>query len=308
MPILLASSSKTRMNSSPMTFRLVSGSITPFSLLKNLEAASACRIGMPMLLLKKLNTRSTSSRRRRPLFTKIQVSWSPIALWMRAETTAESTPPERALMTLAGPHLGAYSFDAVVDEIARRPVALAAAYPVDEIPEDGLPVGRMYHLGMELQSEDAIPVADDGHRGILGVGQRPESGRHRLDTVAVTHPDRQVISQTGEKEGVSLVEVEPGVPVFLLRPRGDPPAQLLCQELHAVADAQYGQAAFIDPGGRHGRSRTVDAGRAAGQNDAPGVQRGDLFPGSLVAHDLTVDAALADTAGDEQSSTGSQSR
>ena len=35
--------------------------------------------------------------------TKMQVSWSPIALWMSAAATAESTPPDRPRITSSLP-------------------------------------------------------------------------------------------------------------------------------------------------------------------------------------------------------------
>ena len=56
-----------------------------------------------MLRLKVSCTRSGSSNRSRPLLTKMQVSWSPIALWSSMAVTAESTPPERAQITRPSP-------------------------------------------------------------------------------------------------------------------------------------------------------------------------------------------------------------
>ena len=48
-------------------------------------------------------TSSGSFLRSSPWFTKTQVSCLPIALWMRAATTEESTPPESPSTTFASP-------------------------------------------------------------------------------------------------------------------------------------------------------------------------------------------------------------
>src|SRR3989304_6193193 len=57
---------------------------------------------------KVLSTRSGSSRRRRPLLTKMQTSWPPTALWRMAAGTAEPTPPGGGQSTRGRPpHAGA---------------------------------------------------------------------------------------------------------------------------------------------------------------------------------------------------------
>ena len=48
-------------------------------------------------------TCAASSRRSRPLSTKTQVSWSPMARWISAAATDESTPPERPRITSSPP-------------------------------------------------------------------------------------------------------------------------------------------------------------------------------------------------------------
>ena len=48
-------------------------------------------------------TRSASSNRSSPLLTKMQVSWSPMARCNSAAVTVESTPPDRAQITLRSP-------------------------------------------------------------------------------------------------------------------------------------------------------------------------------------------------------------
>ena len=103
MPIFLASSSKTLINSSPIIFLLVSGSSTPASLLKNLSSASTL-INLDLNLFP--NTSSTSSPSfflRSPWSTKIQVKFSPIASFNSAAATDESTPPDNAQSAFPSP-------------------------------------------------------------------------------------------------------------------------------------------------------------------------------------------------------------
>ena len=101
-PIFLASSSKTRINSSPMIFRLRSGSSTPASLMRKRVSAST-RIKLAERWAKMDSTSSPSSFRIRPWSTKTQVSCFPMASARSAAQTEESTPPERASSTFPSP-------------------------------------------------------------------------------------------------------------------------------------------------------------------------------------------------------------
>ena len=80
------------------------------------------------------------------------------------------------------------------------------------------------------------------------------------------------------------------------------------QQLHAVADAEDGEAGLEDPGGGLRGAVVVDGGGAAGEDEAARVEALDLLPGGVVGDELAVDVALADAAGDEHASTGSRSR
>ena len=60
---------------------------------------------MPNWRRKVASTCSASPARISPVSTNTHESWSPMALWTSAATTAESTPPERAHNTRARPTL-----------------------------------------------------------------------------------------------------------------------------------------------------------------------------------------------------------
>jgi hypothetical protein len=90
------------MNSSPMIFRLRSGSSTPASLARNRSSASTWTRGMPNPS-NASTTCSASFSRIRPWSTKTQVSLSPTARWTSSAATEESTPPESPQITLPSP-------------------------------------------------------------------------------------------------------------------------------------------------------------------------------------------------------------
>ena len=98
-----ASSSKTRMNSVPITLRLASGSVTPASRSRKRASASTATSGTLKVSRNAAITCSPSPLRIRPWSTKTQVSWSPIARWTSSAATDESTPPESPQITRPSP-------------------------------------------------------------------------------------------------------------------------------------------------------------------------------------------------------------
>ena len=68
-----------------------------------------------------------SFRRSRPWSTNTQVSWSPIARWISAAATLESTPPDRPRITSSSPTCSRMRRHRLVDVVAHHPVGLGAA-------------------------------------------------------------------------------------------------------------------------------------------------------------------------------------
>ncbi len=58
----------------------------------------------------------------------------------------------------------------IIDEIAHRPVTLAATDAINEIFQYRLPFRGMDYLRMKLKTEDTLPITHDGGRWIFGVG------------------------------------------------------------------------------------------------------------------------------------------
>ena len=78
--------------------------------------------------------------------------------------------------------------DRFLDERGRRPVALAAAHAVQEIPQHLGAARRVHDLGMELDREAIAAVAHRREREALGGRDAVESGWHALHRVAMAHP------------------------------------------------------------------------------------------------------------------------
>src|SRR5438132_3851345 len=96
------------------------------------------------------------------------------------------------------------------------------------------------------------------------------------------------------------------MPVLPVRRRRDLTAELVGEELHAVADAEHGEAGLEDVSGGLRSAFVVDGGWAAGEDEAARVEPLDLLPGSVVGDELAVDVALADAAGDEHRVLGTE--
>ena len=97
-------------------------------------------------------TCSASFRRSRPWSTNTQVSWSPIARWISAAATDESTPPDRPRMHFVAADLRADLRDRLADVVGHVPVVAAAADVVHEAREDRRALLRVRDLGMELHA------------------------------------------------------------------------------------------------------------------------------------------------------------
>ena len=90
------------------------------------------------------------------------------------------------------------------------------------------------------------------------------------DAVAVAHPDRQAIGQPLEErvgDACAAGALDHGMAVLVRSTLRHLAAELVGQELHAVADAQHRHPALEDIRGRLGGIVIVDAGGAAGEDE-----------------------------------------
>ncbi len=90
------------MNEFPIAFLFFSGSVKPTKAVKKRSEASTPFTFNPIPSYW-VSTLSNSFLRNKPLFTKIQYKFLPIALCNNTAATVESTPPERPKTTLSFP-------------------------------------------------------------------------------------------------------------------------------------------------------------------------------------------------------------
>ena len=147
----------------------LAGSVTPSSRRRNSREASSY---WSLILKWRPNTSRTTSASRprsRPLFTKMQVSWSPMAFLSKAAAQAEN----HAFLA----DLRADGCHGLVNVVVHGPRLAAAADAMHEVGDDCPAARGVGHLRVELQSEH-LPgaVLDGGVGGVFRDGHRFEAG------------------------------------------------------------------------------------------------------------------------------------
>ncbi|MPM59468.1 hypothetical protein SDC9_106310 [bioreactor metagenome] len=181
------------------------------------------------------------------------------------------------------------------------PVAGTAADTVAEVGQNGFAVGRMHHFGMELDAvELALCDRDRAEFGVAGGRQHFEGGvRRGGHFVAVRHPDLNFPGQSGEKLAAVAGDPEHGFAIFARGAGLNLAAEREGHDLEPVTDAEHWNAELENGRIALRRVGVVDAGGAAGENDALRIDRLDLFRGGEIRQNLAVDMTLADTAGNQ---------
>ena len=151
-------------------------------------------------MLKWPRNRSTTSlaspKRSRPVSTKTQVSWSPMASCRSRAVTAESTPPERPQMTPAVPTWARTLGDRLLAVGVHRPVAGEARDAEQEVLQEAGADRGVDHLGVELDAVEAAVLVGDGGEGRgVALGDDGEARRDGGDAVAVAHPDGRALAR-----------------------------------------------------------------------------------------------------------------
>ncbi len=182
--------------------------------------------------------------------------------------------------------------DLLLDDRCGRPGRRNGGHLVEEVLQDLLPVRRVHDLGVELH-----PVQPLGTVLERGDRRRRRGRRDRRsfggsgDRVPVAHPDGLLRRQVVEELGIRRLEAR-------LPELGDP-GPLDCtpevprHQLHPVTDPERRHAELEDPGVEVGSIVAVHRGRPAGENEGRGVSPRDLVRGQPVADELRVHARLA---------------
>src|SRR4051812_36144603 len=152
---------------------------------------------------------------------------------------------------------------------------------------------------MELQAEDRPrTVADRGDGAGIGSGQGNEVAVDRWHLVAVAHPHDGLFRHPGEQR-VGLLDPALGAAKLTAAGWLDRAAERLAGQLHAVADAEDGDAKIKEGRVAVRSAGFVDAGRTAGEDETTGTQFSDACGRQVMAHQLAENILLADAPSDE---------
>ena len=196
--------------------------------------------------------------------------------------------------------LGADPLDLLVDHRGRRPLLLAARDLAQEPLQDRLAVRGMDHLGMELDAvEPALGVLAGGDRRARAGGEGAEPRRRLVDAVAMAHPALLRLWEA-RHQPTALVEQRELGPAELAALRAlDPTAEGLDHDLHPVTDAEHRDVELEQLGAQRRGPGLVDRGRAAGEDEGPGIAQLDPLDVGVVREQLGEDPALTEPARDQ---------
>ena len=153
---------------------------------------------------------------------------------------------------------------------------------------------------MELYGGDVVVGrAHAGDDAVFGHGGGDEAGGDFFHVVAVAHPHLRALGHAGEERTFPVRDDERGAPVFPGGGTAHGPAVLERGQLHAVADAEDRQPEVEKSLGQTGRIGFEHAARPAGDDQAGGRARHDLFDRRVPGQDLAVHFHFAHAAGDE---------
>ena len=158
--------------------------------------------------------------------------------------------------------------DGGFSEGAHGPVPGAAAALEQEIPDQHAPVLGMGDFGMKLDAADLLFILHHGgHRTVIRFRDDPEARGACADLPGVAHPAGGGAFQSSQQP-LPFLHPDGDPAVFPLRGLFHPAAKEQGGQLHAIADAQDGDARLIDGGIDPGRAFVMDAGGTAGEDDA----------------------------------------
>lgn len=161
----------------------------------------------------------------------------------------------------------------------------------------------MGDLGMVLETVEVPVCILDGCNGSLGApGHHLETLRQADGLVSVAHPDSLKLAGCAIERGVAL-DLDVHLAILLLVSGGDLAAELLDEQLHAVADAEDGDAVLLDiaekaVGERRGVGE-MDGVGSSGEDDGAGGEGGDGGEGGGAGEAEGEHGEVADAAGDE---------
>jgi hypothetical protein len=172
-----------------------------------------------------------------------------------------------------------------------------------EIFEKVLAVRRVHDFGVKLRRpETAFFVRDDGVWCAVALRHNLEARRDFGHAVAMGHPDlfMRAFFPDVLRNGTVFDHVDIGAAEFAGVPAFNLAAELVHHHLLAIANAEDRKAEVIDIHRRMRRVRRVNAARAAGENDAFGIESANLSLFGLIEGPyFAINATLAQTSCDQ---------
>ena len=153
---------------------------------------------------------------------------------------------------------------------------------------------------MKLEPEKLpLRMLDGRVIGIFAGGHDDEIAGQGGEFVAVRIPDLQGAGESAEEGAIAVVDGEGALAVFTFLALLDFSAEKLGQDLDTVANSEDGNAQVED--GLVGERGVggVNARWASGEDQAAGLEGGNVRRGSVEAENRGVNMALADAPGDD---------
>lgn len=192
------------------------------------------------------------------------------------------------------PHLG----DGGLGVIGHGPGAFFATNVVNEIAEHLSTFQTVVDLGVELEAINLALVIRDGGQG--AVGRRPNGGKalgQGGHPVGMAHPHLAGLGNVLKQAMAGMVQA--GLAKFLKLRLSYLAAQAGCDKLHAVAEAQDGDAQLENLPLNLGSLILVNRAGPAGENQAGRMLLLGGGQGLVVGHKLAIDVQVPDPPGDQ---------
>ena len=126
------------------------------------------------------------------------------------------------------------------------PVAATAGDLAGEVAQQRAALRRVYNLGMKEDAIETPDIISDRSEGCgLARGDRAETGRQRVDPVAMAHPHLLASAPLGRwrpqsvEQQAIIEDVDERPAELLMLAQRYPAAQFVAHRLHAVADPEH---------------------------------------------------------------------
>ena len=192
--------------------------------------------------------------------------------------------------------------DCVVSEPPWRPGCRSVCDGADEVLKQALPTWGVHNLRVELNPpEVACRICQRGEWRGVGGGERGESRWRVNNGVAVAHPDTFCTScaESSKERARRRADGDVGGTIFTSIRRPHAPTELLCHQLHAVADTEDRDPRAPEPRVWLWARVVIDRIRTAAQDDAGRFPRQNLRQWSVEREKRGIDVHLAHATRDQ---------